>query len=104
MGKVLKFALPRPDKLSRREAQDLIQKLAREGRVAFSNHGLERAGQRTSTVEVMTCLKKGVVRDDPYLSIRGDWRAEISRVTAGANLTVCVALDWGRKVIVVTAY
>ena len=104
VGKVLKFELPRPDKLSRQQAQDLIRSLAMEGRVVFTGHGKARKDQRTSSLAVMTCLQKGFVRDDPYLSLRGDWRAEMNRVTAGNDLTVCVALDWGKKVIVVTTY
>lgn len=93
-----------PKRLDRAGFQAIVRLHAAEGRVALTRHVREDHPERGITpAMIQRCLLKGTVQGDPYLS-QGNWTGEIFRHAAGEALTVAVAIDWGRRLIVITAY
>ncbi|WP_439530038.1 DUF4258 domain-containing protein [Pannonibacter sp.] len=94
-----------PEHLSRQQAKNETKRLAEAGQVTFTRHVLERGVERNiSTSQILACLIKGQVVTDPWLSDRGHFRFDMVRRQHGEELTLAIALDFERDVIVITAY
>lgn len=93
-----------PRRLDRAGFQAIVRLYAAEGRVALTRHVREHHPERGITPAIIQrCLLKRTVQGNPYMS-QGNWTGEIFRHAAGEALTVAVAIDWGRRLIVLTAY
>ncbi|MBO9424731.1 DUF4258 domain-containing protein [Labrenzia sp. R4_1] len=105
MTNVVSLELPDPERLSRSQAQAHIRDLVAQGSVSWSTHATDRALERGITTEqVLTCLKKGTVVTDPYKNHRGDFRTEVYRHAAGEEITVAVAINIKKRIVVITTY
>ncbi|NBN76739.1 DUF4258 domain-containing protein [Microvirga tunisiensis] len=94
-----------PRRLSRQQAKNETRRLAEAGHVSFTRHVLERGVERNiSTSQMLACLIKGDVVTDPWLSDKGHFRFDMARHRRGEELTLAVALDVERDVVVITAY
>ncbi len=93
---------------SKVEAQQIVRELATKGLVFWSRHAKERIKERRiSTQQVLICLAKGKVVDNPILANKkgnlGGYEIVIERLTAGDYLRVVVCLRLSQTALVVTA-
>ncbi len=95
-----------PERLSSHDARRIVQTMAQDTRQVFivkHAKGRQRS-RRISIRQIMTCLQKGSVTEGPYLNIHGNWQLNMSRVAAGEEVTCVVAIEWQRRLIVVTVF
>lgn len=77
----------------------------KDGKFTVSGHlKRDRPERKISHAAIAKCLELGTVQVDPYVNIYGNWQSEMYRHGAGEALTVIAAIEWERRVIVVTAY
>jgi len=91
---------------SRIEAEEIIRKLVADGKVSLSMHCKERMIERDITMQqVITCLAKGKVTEDPFLNYanKGGYETTIERTVAGDKLRLGVCLKFSQKILVITA-
>lgn len=91
---------------NKRQAEEIIRKLAAEGHVGFSVHARKRRRQRDiTTVQVLNALKVGYVKDEPVqsLSYQG-WETTVVGNVAGETLNIGVCLRWAQDLLVITCY
>lgn len=90
---------------SRADAQAIIRKLADEGRISFHPHSRKGKRNKITTVQVLNCLSKGTVDEEPTqnLSHKG-WQTAVVGRTAGNYLRVVVCLRWSQDILVITNY
>lgn len=86
----------------------IIRQLAADsGRVAISNHALQRMRKRGITrTEVGRCLRNGQQQGEAIVNDHGNWQVEISHRVAGRRVVVqAVLLENGdQRVLVVTTW
>jgi hypothetical protein len=88
------------------EAEAIIKKLAALGQISLSTHCKERMKEREITMQqVLTCLAKGKVTDEPFLThlSGGGYETTIERIVAGDHLRLGVCLKFSQKILVITA-
>jgi hypothetical protein len=91
--------------LSRRAFKQEVVSLMDEGRLALSYHARDDHPERDiDPLEIRQCIRNGMVQNEPYETIRGDWKGEFFRHAAGKGLTVVVALRRETRAVVVTAF
>ena len=94
-----------PTKMSRGDFQTLVREFTVAGKVRYTRHATQDHPERKITTSMIrNCLLKGTVIVDPFLDMRGNWKADIYRHGAGQELTVPVAIFWERHVLVITAF
>lgn len=75
-------------------------------RITYTNHAKERMEERKVTaLQVMECLKSGVIEEPAHEDIKGNWKATLVYLVSGDRIKVCAAIVEKRKgdiVIVVT--
>ena len=75
---------------------------AASANVFVTSHARTRMRQRGITlVEVLAVLRSGRVVEAPAPDMRGNWKATMSRVVAGREIGVAVAIEAGIVVITV---
>jgi hypothetical protein len=61
--------------------------------------------RRIDRAQVMTCLRRGVISEGPYLHASGCWRMNVTRLAAGEEVTVTVEFQDGfTQLDIVTAF
>lgn len=96
-----------PLTLTSAKALEIIRDAAADsGRVIFTDHAQRRMRKRRITLaQVLTCLRRGVIVEAPYWdSVHGTWPVTMERLTAGERVTVGMAIDLTKRVIIVTAF
>jgi len=91
---------------SRAEAEEIIRKLAASGDLSLSKHCKIRMEEREITIQqIMTCLLKGRVIDEPFLTHRngGGYETTMERRAAGDELKIGVCLKFSQRILVITA-
>ncbi len=91
---------------SSKEAEAIIRKLVTVGKISLSNHCKERMKERNITIQqVMICLSKGRVTENPFLSHTngGGYETTVERTVAGDNLRIGVCLKFSQRILVITA-
>lgn len=84
-----------------------MRELVSKGLVTWSKHARERMAERmVNTEQVLTCLAKGKVIDNPVLANRSDSEAgyeiTVERLTAGDYLRIGVCLKFSQTARVIT--
>lgn len=92
---------------SKAEAQRIVKELAEKGMVIWSKHARERMVERkVSGQQVLTCLMKGKVTDEPVLANKGGseggYDITVERLTAGDYIRVGVCLKFSQAAKVIT--
>jgi hypothetical protein len=78
---------------------------SRKKGVAIVGHAKARMEQRRITQrQVMICLLKGSITEGPSLNNHGNWQVNASRLAAGEQITCVVAIEWDRRLIVISAF
>lgn len=87
-------------------ALKILREIARDSaRVIFTTHARQRMRQRkVSSVQVLTCLQRGVVSEPVALDMHGNWKLTVSHRAAGKDLDVAVAIDVPNRAIVITVF
>lgn len=91
---------------SRSEAEEIIKKLVTDGNISLSGHCKARMKEREITIQqVITCLSKGRVTDDPFLTYEngGGYETTVERTIAGDHLRIGVCLKFSQRILVITA-
>lgn len=88
---------------SKAEAQAIIRQMANEGRLLMHPHRRKRAS--ISNLQVINCLKKGMVQEDPVQNLtHKGWETAVVGKAGGDYLRVVVVLRWKQDLLVITAY
>lgn len=91
---------------TRFEAEEIIRKWEKEGKISSSKHCKERMKEREITIQqVMTCLAKGKVTEDPFFAQErgGGYETTVERIVAGDHLRIGVCLKLSQRLLVITA-
>lgn len=91
---------------SSKEAEEIIRKLVADGSISLSSHCRIRMKERDITMQqVMICLSKGRVTENPFLSHinGGGYETTVERTAAGDHLRVGVCLKFSQRALVITA-
>lgn len=91
---------------SRSEAEKIIRKFVADGKISLSGHCKMRMKERDITIQqVMTCLSKGRVTDDPFLTHvnGGGYETTVERRVAGDDLRIGVCLKFTQRLLIITA-
>ncbi len=92
---------------SRAEAEKILKELTGHGMVSLSKHARERMAERkVNFQQVLTCLAKGKVTEEPVLANKGGSEAgyeiTVERLVAGERLRVGVCLRFTQSAKVIT--
>src|SRR5262249_41697954 len=95
-----------PPKLTASTALRMVRELAADsGRIVIVEHWRARMVQRRMTRrQVALSLHKGTSSEGPYLNRLGNWQVNIHRHAAGEELTCSVAIEWAKRLLVITAF
>ena len=91
---------------TKKEAQEIIRRLAEDGEVRFDPHAQRRKRSRfISDMQILNCLSTGWVDEDPAPNMsRQGWETAVRGKVAGETLRVAVCIRWKQDVLVVTCY
>src|SRR5713226_1488047 len=94
-----------PPQLTAQTALRMVRELAADsGRIVILEHCRVRMVQRRITRrQVELCMQKGTISEGPYLNRHGNWQVNIHRHAAGEELTCSVAIEWAKRLLVITA-
>ena len=83
-----------------------IKRIAEDtANVYISSHARMRMKKRNIIQKhIYLCLQKGFVTEGPYRDKKGDWRCNMTKVSAGIELTVVVTVKFEDKLLVVTTF
>ena len=95
-----------PDHLNDADALKLIKLLAADSdNIVIVRHAQERQAKwRITRPQIERCVRHGVLSERPFLNLHGNWQMNLSRFTAGEQITCVVAIEWAAKVIVITTF
>jgi hypothetical protein len=95
-----------PDRLNDADAIKLIHMLAADSNnIVVIKHAQKRRAQRNITrPQIERCIQKGTITEGPFINAQGNWQVNLSRFTAGEQITCVVAIDWPARLIVVTTF
>lgn len=92
---------------SKIEAEKILRELTAKGMVTLSKHARDRMAKRkVNFQQVLTCLAKGKVTDEPVLANKGGddagYEITVERSVAGERLRVGVCLRFSHSAKVIT--
>ena len=95
-----------PVDLSDPEALRMVRELAADSdRIVTLEHCRRRMAQRHVTLmQVVLCLQKGTIAEGPRMNAHGNWQVNLYRHAAGEELTCTVAIEWARRLLVITVF
>jgi hypothetical protein len=94
-------------KMTDTAAKRLLAQIATDnGNVIFTDHAIAQMKRRRITrLQVINCLKRGVITESPCLDLHGLWKLTIERYASGENVGCAAAIDNSKhKSIVITAF
>lgn len=102
----LLWAEEQPRKLSAHDAMKLIKWVAQDSKSVFIvRHAKTRQRQRQiSRRQIINCLQKGSVSEGPFVNNYGNWQVDVMRCVAGEEVTCGVAIEWAKRLVVITAF
>ncbi|MCY0149976.1 DUF4258 domain-containing protein [Hoeflea sp. G2-23] len=73
--------------------------------IVIVRHASKRQVERGITRrQIELCVQKGTITEGPFMNAHGNWQVTLFRHATGEQINCVVAIDWPRKLIVVTAY
>ncbi len=89
--------------LTRQAFKVLANDILATGGLALSMHCRQRMRERDVAIgDILNCIRRGHVSEDPYTDIRGSIRAVMTGKMAARVLQVALSIDVQRRLIVVT--
>ena len=100
---------PTPLPLNDANMLRIVRELAQKSENVFiKKHAKQRMVQRGITLmQVLECLRKGVIDEPAHLSIQGDWKCTLRHQCAGDMVRVAAAIekdDGGNWIAVITVF
>lgn len=89
------------------EAEAIIKKLTAQGAICWTSHCRQRMRGRGVTMpQILNCLAKGKVREEPVFSYKngGGYETSVEKNTAGESLKVVVCIKLDEELLMVTVY
>ncbi|SFJ85482.1 DUF4258 domain-containing protein [Bradyrhizobium sp. Gha] len=95
-----------PDRLNSADALKLVRMLAADSNnIVVIKHARARGRQRSITrPQIERCIQMGSITEGPFINSHGSWQVNLSRFTAGEQITCVVAIDWPSRLIIVTTF
>lgn len=95
-----------PLSLTRPHALTMIRELAKDSaNIVVVAHASKRQRQRSITrPQIERCVQAGYIDEGPFLNTHGNWQVTMCHYSAGEEVTVVVAIDWPKKLIVITTF
>lgn len=95
-----------PLRLSKPEAAAVIKEIAQDAdRIAPVGHGRRRMRERDFTImQVVRVVRAGYIDGDPWLDEHGNWRVDMRGWAAGEEITVCLAIEWRTRLLIITVF
>jgi len=95
-----------PDHLNDADAVRLVRIIARDSNnVVVIGHAKKRGRQRSITrIQIERCVRMGILTEGPFINQFGNWQMNLTRQTAGEEITCSVAIDWATLVTVITTF
>jgi len=95
-----------PDHLNDADAIRLVRMIAADSNtIVVIGHARKRAGQRLITrIQIERCVRQGLITEHPFINPRGNWQMNLTRQTAGEQITCAVAIERATRVIVITTF
>jgi hypothetical protein len=105
----LKRAFPpaqQPDRLNDADALKLVRMIAADSdNIVVIKHAKKRRVQRMITrPQIERCVQRGTITEGPFINGFGNWQMNLTRHTAGEQITCVVAIDWATRVLVITTF
>lgn len=95
-----------PSKLNDADALKLVRMIAVDSsNIVVIRHAQKRKKQRNITrPQIERCVQKGTITEGPFINLKGHWQMNLSRFTAGEQITCTIAIDWATKILVITTF
>ncbi|SRR5712691_11023423 len=95
-----------PDRLNDNDAIRLIRIIAADSNnIVIIEHAKKRKAQRSITrIQIERCVRMGTITEGPFINPRGNWQMNLTRQTAGEQITCAVAIEWATRIIVITIF
>ena len=95
-----------PLRMTPATALRVIREVAEDtSRVVILDHAKRQMRKRRITRgQVYSCLRLGVITEDPALDMQNYWRCTMSRLAAGDEISAVVSFNSRDRVLVITAF
>jgi hypothetical protein len=95
-----------PARLGPVEALKTIRELASDtAKIVVIGHGRKRQRQRSITRrQIELCLQRGTITEGPFVNAHGQWQVTMYRHAAGEEVSCVVAIEWARRLLVITTF
>jgi hypothetical protein len=95
-----------PDRLNDADAIRLIRMIAADSNnIVVIEHARKRGAQRSITrIQIERCVRHGIITECPFINQHGNWQMNLTRQTAGEQVTCAVAIEWATRIIVITTF
>lgn len=95
--------------LTAARALEILRAVSKDSsRVFFTDHAdRQMAKRKIGRTQVLRCLQRGRIVENPFRSLKGSWEMAVEAVAAGSTVHVACALDKDEKgdfIIVISAY
>lgn len=95
-----------PDRLNEADAVRLVRMIAVDSNnIVVIEHARRRRVQRSITrVQIERCVRMGIITEGPFINQHNNWQMNLTRQTAGEQITCAVAIEWATRIIVITTF
>jgi hypothetical protein len=95
-----------PDRLNDGDALKLVRMIAADSNnIVVIKHAKKRQIKHTITrPQIERCVQRGTITEGPFINGHGNWQMNLTRYTAGEQITCVVAIDWATHVLVITTF
>jgi hypothetical protein len=95
-----------PDDLNDTNAIRLVRMIAADSNnIVVIKHAKQRGRQRSITrIQIERCVRMGTITERPFINQHNNWQMNLTRQTAGEQITCAVAIEWATRVIVITTF
>jgi hypothetical protein len=102
----LRAVKEQPADLAEADALRLIRILAEDtNNIVVISHGRKQTKlRRIARRQIELCVQRGTITEGPFVNSRGNWQVNLSRHAAGEEVTCVVAIEWAKRLIVITAF
>lgn len=95
-----------PDCLLAADAVRIVRALATNtDNIVVIPYGAKKSRMRkVNRRQIELCVQKGTITEGPFVNQHGHWQMNLYRHAAGEGLTVVVAIEWVKRVLVINAF
>jgi hypothetical protein len=95
-----------PNRLNHADAVRLVRIIAADSNnIVVIAHAKKRGKQRSITrIQIERCVRMGIITEGPFINQHGNWQMNLTRQTAGEEITCVAAIEWATRIIVITTF